>query len=795
MCSSVLPPASATPSRLRGAAHSAAASPRSAAARISAAVAIRGRAGKWKKKTNPRSSSLFGGGCLLCQALLLSSLCASASSALVFFFHFPALPRMATAAEILAAAERGDAAALCAAPRSLLGVADAGGNTLLHIAAAHGRSKVLLLVLAHQAVDVRCVNASGDTAAHVAARSGTDGLVVWLWRAGADVRTGRNRAGETVRDCASAELQALLDGPEPHPVDLSALRRMFGLDGAAGAGPAGPVRGPALGQPAAAAVAGAIPRTAAPRRVQRIGTADAEGNRLFSAAHSGDADALRALLDQAEAAGALGSALTQVDIGGRNALHLACEGGHDEAVAVLLARGADPNREGEDLNTPLLIACSKGHFAIAVQLLDAGSNPNCRGLFRSAPLLAAAEMGHAEVVALLLGRGADAGVQDSEGNTALHLAALRGHAEIASLLVAHGTSLWRRNAAGATAVDLNPGVFAGSGGAAAAAAAAAQPSEREALVGGRAELEISAERLTVGELLGEGSVGLVFRAVLAGSSGSGPARAVALKQLRPGWQSRRTLESLSTEIGLLASLRHINVVRLVGVCTQPDRTGLVTDLAERGSLAAVLAREAMPELRLVSVLCGVLCGLHFLQQNRVIHRDVRAANVLLTGEWTAKLSDFGLSVRVDETTRSAVGAVGSLRWMAPEVFLGTAYTARADVYSFGMLVCEAVTRQVPFAALSPSQAANAAARDRVRPELPSGVLPALREAAERCWQAEPDARPGPLEVLRLLEAAERQQRSGGAAHAGGSVAVPQEAGQARTRPAAAAPPQFVVSLH
>lgn len=123
-----------------------------------------------------------------------------------------------------------------------------------------------------------------------------------------------------------------------------------------------------------------------------------------------------------------------------------------------------------------------------------------------------------------------------------------------------------------------------------------------------------------------------------------------------------------------------------------------------------------------------------------------------------KITDFGLS-RFTDQRGDMTAETGTYRWMAPEVNFNTTpyvnaeayvfvvqvirhepYTGKADVYSFAMVLFEMLTRQQPFAALTPVQAAFAVARENLRPALPSGMPEALGNLIKCCWQKDPMSR-------------------------------------------------------
>jgi len=166
----------------------------------------------------------------------------------------------------------------------------------------------------------------------------------------------------------------------------------------------------------------------------------------------------------------------------------------------------------------------------------------------------------------------------------------------------------------------------------------------------------------------------------------------------------------------------------------------------------------------------VACGLAYLHSCGVMHRDVKACNVLLDGQQHAKLSDFGIAtylvpavVGSDDDERYALSEytaeTGTYRQMAPEVILHKTYNHKCDVYSYGLLVWETLHHQLPFADATPLQAAFAVAMQNARPVLAlSDETRCYAPLITSCWDVEPSDRPD-MEVVvettaQFLHAAE-----------------------------------------
>jgi len=155
-------------------------------------------------------------------------------------------------------------------------------------------------------------------------------------------------------------------------------------------------------------------------------------------------------------------------------------------------------------------------------------------------------------------------------------------------------------------------------------------------------------------------------------------------------------DSLVQECGVHHGLRHPNVLQLLAVLAEP--LCIVTEWMKRGSLFAVLNNSTLQvswPLRLALGL-GAARGVFYLHSLGLLHRDLKSKNILVDGDWNAKVGDFGVTTTV--ATMHTAAVVGTLLWVAPEVFEQSGrYGKPADVYSFGIILWELWTRAIPYA--------------------------------------------------------------------------------------------------
>ncbi|CAD5167185.1 unnamed protein product [Musa acuminata subsp. malaccensis] len=197
------------------------------------------------------------------------------------------------------------------------------------------------------------------------------------------------------------------------------------------------------------------------------------------------------------------------------------------------------------------------------------------------------------------------------------------------------------------------------------------------------------------ELLGMGAFGRVYKGVLP-SSGS----EVAIKRVSHG--SRQGMREFIAEIVSLGRLRHRNLVQLLGYCRRQGELLLVYDYMPNGSLEKFLHDQAKPALDWATrfrIIKGVASGLLYLHEDWeqvVVHRDIKASNVLLDNELNGRLGDFGLARLYDHgTDPQTTHVVGTMGYLAPELARTGKATTITDVFAFGAFLLEVACGRRP----------------------------------------------------------------------------------------------------
>jgi serine/threonine protein kinase len=244
------------------------------------------------------------------------------------------------------------------------------------------------------------------------------------------------------------------------------------------------------------------------------------------------------------------------------------------------------------------------------------------------------------------------------------------------------------------------------------------------------------------------------------------------------------------QVGIMARLRHPNVVLFMGAVTRPNQLAIVTQFMPRGSLFRLLHR-ARPELdarRRLNMATDIARGMHYLHSCRptIVHRDLKSPNLLVDRDWTVKVCDFGLSRVKSATFLTSKSHGGTPEWMAPEMLRNEQSDEKCDVYSYGVVLYEIITGREPWQGMNPMQVVGAVGFQDQRLQLPEDVEPAVAELIRACWAKEPALRPSFAEVLESLQQLQQLRASAAAAQGAAAAAAAAVAAAAPGTPTAAA---------
>ncbi|RDX83474.1 putative receptor-like protein kinase, partial [Mucuna pruriens] len=284
------------------------------------------------------------------------------------------------------------------------------------------------------------------------------------------------------------------------------------------------------------------------------------------------------------------------------------------------------------------------------------------------------------------------------------------------------------------------------------------------------DLELATNRFSPENVIGEGGYGVVYRGRLINGS------EVAVKKILNNLGQAE--KEFRVEVEAIGHVRHKNLVRLLGYCVEGVHRLLVYEYVNNGNLEqwlhgsmsqrGVLTWEA--RMKVITGTAKALAYLHEAIEPKVVHRDIKSSNILIDKEFNAKVSDFGLAKLLDSgeshiTTR----VMGTFGYVAPEYANTGLLNERSDIYSFGVLLLEAVTGRDPVDYSRPANEVNLVewlkmmvgtrraeevvdSRLEVKPS-----MRALKRAllvALRCVDPEAEKRPKMSQVVRMLEADE-----------------------------------------
>ncbi|MBA2537044.1 MAG: serine/threonine protein kinase [Actinobacteria bacterium] len=247
-------------------------------------------------------------------------------------------------------------------------------------------------------------------------------------------------------------------------------------------------------------------------------------------------------------------------------------------------------------------------------------------------------------------------------------------------------------------------------------------------------------RYTVGRLLGRGGMAAVYLA-----QDGDLERPVAIKVLSDQYAyDDEFADRFRREAQTAAKLAHPNIVQVYDTGEDEGRLYIVMKYIEGEGLDEILAREGRLEVDTVLGLADQACaGLQYAHEQRVVHRDVKPANLLLRQDGTLKIADFGIARAGEATQLTQVGTIlGTLNYLAPEQARGDDVSTQADIYSLGAVLYELFTGEPPRRFENVAQLATLG-EEAPRPvrELAPDVPAAAEAAVMRCLARNPAYRP------------------------------------------------------
>ncbi|KAK0630579.1 kinase-like domain-containing protein [Bombardia bombarda] len=263
-----------------------------------------------------------------------------------------------------------------------------------------------------------------------------------------------------------------------------------------------------------------------------------------------------------------------------------------------------------------------------------------------------------------------------------------------------------------------------------------------------------------GALIGQGSFGSVYLALHAITG-----ELLAVKQVETpspnanrenDSRKKRMIDALKGEITLLRDLRHPNIVQYLGCGSSAEYLNIFLEYVPGGSVQTMLnSYGALPEPLVRSFVRQILNGLSYLHNRDIIHRDIKGANILVDNKGTIKISDFGISKKIEATNilngannnKNRPSLQGSVFWMAPEVVKQTSYTRKADIWSLGCLVVEMMTGTHPFPDCTQLQAIFKIGGSKAAPTIPDHASDEAKQFLAQTFEVDHNKRPSADDLM------------------------------------------------
>ncbi|ORX86208.1 Pkinase-domain-containing protein, partial [Anaeromyces robustus] len=242
--------------------------------------------------------------------------------------------------------------------------------------------------------------------------------------------------------------------------------------------------------------------------------------------------------------------------------------------------------------------------------------------------------------------------------------------------------------------------------------------------------------------IGRGSFGEVYKGI---NTVTGEVVAIKVLDLDTDDED---ITDVQTEISFLSKCDSEYITRYRGSYLNGTKLWVIIDYASAGSIRNILKSGILEEKYISVIIREVLHALNYLHKScGIIHRDIKAANILLTGDGAVKLCDFGVAGQISMTCLRRNSFVGTPYWMAPEVIQRSSYDFRADIWSLGITIIEMATGNPPFANEDPRRAIFLIPRTKPA-KLEGKYSASLKEFLGLCLREEPDDRPASEELLK-----------------------------------------------
>lgn len=259
-----------------------------------------------------------------------------------------------------------------------------------------------------------------------------------------------------------------------------------------------------------------------------------------------------------------------------------------------------------------------------------------------------------------------------------------------------------------------------------------------------------------GALIGKGSFGSVYLGLNSMKGGLMAVKQISIPEPVEESEDKKSNvnQALQSEIEFLSQLSNVHIVQYLGTSMDEENLNIFLEYVPGGSVTHLLSEYGPFGIALTKrYLKQILLGLNYLHEKDIIHRDIKGANVLVDHNGIVKISDFGISKKM-ETSWFASGSSqkptlqGSVFWMAPEVVKQVPSTVKADIWSLGCLIVEMLTGKRPFPELTQMQAIFKIGTGAT-PEIPSTTEEDLKALIDRTFEQDQNLRPSAEELLEI----------------------------------------------